>query len=266
MSTKQGKFVLFDLAEFAAWLEALPTNRAIALIQNHHTWSPAYAHFKGTNHFSLLSGMESAHLARGFAEISQNLTIFPDGTVAVCRSLDKTPAGIKGANTRGICIENVGNFDQGGDAMSAAQRDAIVQVNALLCRKYHLTPGTDTIVYHHWYDLVTGERKDGLGSTKTCPGTAFFGGNQVADAAAHFLPLVQAAYAGTTPVAPPPPVLASGPVTADVLNVRAAPGTTAKIVKKLTKGIVVNAYAIDGVWWRIHPTEQHWVHSRYVQK
>jgi hypothetical protein len=193
MKKSEGKFILFDVTEFSGWLNSITVNRVIKCIQNHHTWKPAYEDFGGDNHFNLLRGMEDAHLKRGFSEIAQNLTTFPDGTVAVCRSFEKAPAGIKGANTGGICIENLGDFDAGRDAMRDEHRAAIIEVNALLCKKFGLQPNSDTILYHHWYDLETGERKNGAGSTKSCPGTNFFGGNKVADAEANFIPLIVAA-------------------------------------------------------------------------
>jgi len=261
----QGKFLLFDSAdEFGPWLDAAAVTRVVRLVQNHHTWLPNYGQFHGTNHFALLQGMEDAHLERGFAEIAQNLTTFPDGSIAVCRSLDKIPAGIKGANTGGVCIENLGNFDAGGDAMTAAHRDAILRLNALLCRKFSLAPSTAAIVYHHWYDLNTGVRTNGTGVTKTCPGTAFFGGNRVEDAAANFVPLVEAALAALAPVAPPAAPLGAYSVNASGLNVRTAPDPSAPVLKVLTRGVHVNAYAASGQWMRIHPTGMQWVNGAYL--
>jgi hypothetical protein len=92
--------------------------------------------------------METAHLQRGFSEIAQNLTTFPDGTIALCRSIDTMPAGIKGANKNGICVENVGNFDLGQDAMTPKQRDCIIHSFALLCKKFSLHPDSANVVYH----------------------------------------------------------------------------------------------------------------------
>ena len=83
--------------------------------------------------------------------------------------------------------------------MSAPHREAIVQLKAVLCRKFGLSPNTNPIVYHHWYDLNTGERTNGTGSAKTCPVTAFFGGNKVADAAVNFVSLVAAALETAVP-------------------------------------------------------------------
>jgi len=263
---KQGKFLLFDnTAEFAAWLEGTTVSRRVVLVQNHHTWLPNYATFKGGNHFTMLQGMENSHLERGFAEIAQNLTTFPDGSIAVCRSLDKIPAGIKGANTGGICIEHVGNFDAGADQMSAPHREAIIQLNAVLCHKFALTPNTNNIVYHHWYDLDTGVRTNGTGNTKTCPGTAFFGGNLVASAAANFVPLITAAIAGFTPVAAPVLVSqGSFAVNASSLNVREAPDGAARVIKQLMRGVHVDVFETKGDWRRVHASEAQWASGRFL--
>lgn len=265
---KKGKFILFAIDEFDQWLKETRFSRAVKLVQNHHTYQPGYAHFKRNNHFALLDGMEHFHMAeRGFAEIAQNLTSFPDGTVALCRSLDRVPAGIKGCNQEGICLENLGNFDAGGDAMTTAHREAVLMVNALLCREFGLTPSTDTLVYHHWYDLNSGQRTDGSGTTKTCPGAAFFGGNTVKKAAENFVPLVARALAELTGGTPPVPPVAekTAEVMAGTLNVRSGGGTSFPIVKALKRGVKVNVFEAADGWARIHPTEQQWVSERYLK-
>jgi len=187
-----GKFILLDALEFEGWLKDQKIGRKIKWVQQHHTYMPGYKNFKGANHFQLCQSMESAHKERGFNEIAQNLTIFPDGKVMVCRSLDKIPAGIKGANTFGVCIENIGNFDKGKDLMSMQQRDSIVLVTKAILKRFVLAPSDQSVLYHHWFDLTTGKRitKEGTGSTKTCPGTAFFGGNTVEAFKKEFLVLL----------------------------------------------------------------------------
>ena len=268
MQQTQGKFVLFDLPEFSEWLNSIDVSRVINLVQNHHTWNPSYQHFDGKNHFNLLNGMEYAHLERGFSEIGQNFTTFPDGTIAICRSLDKIPAGIKGANTYAICIENLGNFDLGRDTMSDEQRNVTTRLNAILCKRYHLQPDVNTIVYHHWYDLNTGVRTNGGGTTKTCPGTNFFNGNRVTDAETHFIPLIQAEFQAEDVVVPveTEAMLFTATTINDELNVRNEPTYPSKRVKKLSKGILINVYEKDGNWCRIHPTESHWVNYRNLDR
>ena len=263
---KKGKFILFTVDEFDAWLAETKFSRTVTLIQNHHTFMPGYSQFKSTNHFALLEGMERFHMVdRGFDEIAQNLTTFPDGTVAVCRSLEKIPAGIKGANQSGVCIEHLGNFDTNGDAMTDSHGQTIVRVNALLCREFLLTPSTDTLVYHHWYDRDSGIRTNGTGNTKSCPGTAFFGGNSVAEAQAGFIPPVTAALNDLATIAPTPVIRSVEVVTNGALNVRTGAGTSFSLCKQLRNGVLVQVYAEADGWCRIHPSEQQWVSNRYVR-
>lgn len=180
---------LWTSAGFSTWLGSTKFKRAIKRVQLHHTYKPGYAEFKGNNHTALQNGMRTAHKMRGFTDIAQQLTIFPDGQVMSGRSFELDPAGIKGQNTGAVCIENIGNFDIGGETMSAEQRSAIVEVVAVLCKRFSLKVDTTHILYHHWFDLITGERGPS-GSHKTCPGTAFFGGNTEEACVSGFLPLV----------------------------------------------------------------------------
>lgn len=187
--TTQGKFILFEnVSEFSAWLSSQNINRKVTHIQLHCTDIPSYKDFTGTNHFRLASSMESAHLKRGFAEIAQNVTIFPDGKIMVCRNFAKAPACISGHNTGGLCIENVGLFDVGKDTMKANQRFSIVGTVKVLLSKLSLNAETD-VVYHSWHT-----------NQKTCPGTNFFGGNTRQDFEKNLLPLLkgEGASAGIT--------------------------------------------------------------------
>lgn len=185
------------VVEFESWIASQRVTRGIRLVQLHHTWSPAYAQFNG-NHFALQGSMKSYHLSIGYADIAQNLTIFPDGQVMTGRSLNTAPAGCVGANTNGICIENVGNFDVGGDTMTNAQKTAIVRVTAALLKKFGLRPESG-VTYHAWWT----EGGTSLGtyiagkSCKTCPGTAFFGGNTRASYDKCLKPLLLAAMNGS---------------------------------------------------------------------
>lgn len=195
--TTHGQYLLMTREEFRDWIFNTKFNRKITLIQQHHTWAPSYKNFNGSNHIKLLKGMENYHVQNmGWKTIAQNITTFPDGTVAVCRPFDMAPEGTIGpkANATGIAIENIGNFDKGRDVMTYAQKDTIVYVTALLSIKFGLTPSIDSITYHHWWDLKTGNRVLDKGpsyNVKTCPGTAFFGGNTTSSAETNFYPLVR---------------------------------------------------------------------------
>ena len=192
MKTQNGFTKLDTPSEFDSWLKTQNVTRNIKLIQIHHT-ATRLSTFKNNNHFSLQQSMKSFHLGRGFSNIAQQFTIFPDGSIVTGRSLNTSPAGITGANTGAICIENYGWFDKNYDIMPQVQKDSIVKYVAILCKHFKLTPGANTIVYHCWYNskgknlnnYVIGK------SCKTCPGTNFFGGNTFNAYMTNFLPLVQ---------------------------------------------------------------------------
>lgn len=193
---KQGQHFLMTREQFKDWLLNNQVHRKISLIQQHHTWAPSYKRFNGSNHFRLLQGMENYHKNQmHWKTIAQNITTFPDGKIAVSRPFDMAPEGSIGAkaNSVGIAIENVGNFDKGQDVMTAEQKETIVYITALLCLKFNLTPSVDTITYHHWWNYKTKQRVlDNAKSyeVKPCPGTNFFGGNTTTAAKTHFYPLV----------------------------------------------------------------------------
>jgi hypothetical protein len=192
METKE-RFILLEPSEFSDWLNLQNVTRKIQLIQQHHTYAPSYKDFNGNNHVKLCENMRNYHVnVNGWQDIAQNFTIFPDGKIVVCRSINTIPAGIKGVNTYGICIENIGNFDKDNDIMNEEQKQSIILVAKILLENFSLKPSDQSIVYHHWYDLNTNKRitVEGQGVTKSCPGTNFFGGNTIVDFNKHFLPLI----------------------------------------------------------------------------
>ncbi|RXZ83364.1 N-acetylmuramoyl-L-alanine amidase [Paenibacillaceae bacterium] len=202
MNNNSTHFTIFkSRQQFKEWLATQRVTRTIKQIQNHHTWKPSYANCSPYNHTAVLEGMRNFHMkTNGWSDIAQHLTTFPDGSIAYShgRPFNTAPAGIKGANAHGICIEHIGNFDAGGDTMSEEHKQTILFLNAALCDKFKLPITTESIVYHAWwdaggnciYDLRTGSRRSGA-SVKSCPGTQFFGGNTVLAAQQHFIPLIR---------------------------------------------------------------------------
>jgi uncharacterized protein YgiM (DUF1202 family) len=178
--------------------------------------------------------------------------------------MNTIPAGIKGANQTGICIEHVGNFNIDGDVMTEEHKETIIGINALLCNKFGLKPSTDSILYHHWYDLNTAQRTNGTGSTKTCPGTNFFGGNKVEDCQKNFIPLVENAVATTKITVAQYKMV--GYVTVPKLNVRAMPSSDAGIVDKLKQGVLVRIFEETQGWYRISASAGKWVKADYISE
>lgn len=196
---EKGNFILIDPSELREWLKKQKITRKITLLQVHHTWIPNYTTFNGSNHFQMLESMRASHLSRGFNDIAQQFTTFPDGKIGISlrRDLNTAPAGIKGANSQGICIENVGNFDVGGDKLTDAQKKAIVHLYACLCERFDIPIDTNHITYHAWWTASGARLNDYTPgkSAKTCPGTAFWGyGNTITAANKSFIPDVKSEY------------------------------------------------------------------------
>jgi uncharacterized protein YraI len=266
MQTRLG-FVLMTLAEFEGWLAQRQVGRTILTLQQHHTWSPSYGSFNGTNHFELQSAMKRHHIVNnGWAEIGQHFTTFPDGTVMTGRTLEQSPACLKGNNANAVCVEHLGNFDSGRDAMSASHRNTIIGMSAVVCKRFAIPINTDRIVYHHWFHLDTGARTNDTRNTKSCPGTAFFGGNAIENAQRSFLPLLRRAMGGAAASVPSasPAHLRYGCVNTDRLFVRAGSAADAPKVNTVLLGSVLRIHDERDGWLKISGSQQEWVAARHV--
>jgi len=271
MTTKFG-FSLMNIDEFESWLLSLRVARTILYLQQHHTWNPSYLQFKGNNQFEIQKGMKEYHVAEnGWADIGQHFSTFADGTIVTGRSLEKTPACIFGFNSNSICMEHVGNFDQGKDVMTAAHRDTIIRMTAALCKKFGITVDSNKIVYHHWFDLSSGARNNGIKNNKSCPGTNFFGGNKVIDSEQNFLPLVSTALNGVSSsnnAKARIDVLKYVYVTAETLNIRESPNAQAKRVNERVSallGAILRVFKEKNGWYKISQSQEHWVNAAYTK-
>lgn len=274
------RFVLYNAEEFHAYIDRTTFSRRIRFIQNHHTWKPNYTNFNDRpDHEYLLEGMRSYHMNKlTWKDIGQNITTFPDGVIALCRPINRQPAGIWGANRDAICIEHLGDFDKGRDQMRQEQKDAIVAVNAILCKKFSLQPQPAQVVYHHWYD-TSGKRfsDDAINkgvvaaqkAQKSCPGSGFFldpadtiGGNTIEAARLRFYPLVQQYMSTLSAI--PAMAPAEQTVAANLLNVRSGAGTQFPVLHQIGRGQKVKVYDRSGDWRRISAGSEEWVHAKYL--
>lgn len=267
MESKNG-FLKMSVAEFVSWIQSQRIARTILTVQQHHTWSPSYTHFNGNNHFERQLAMKNHHVRNnGWSDIGQHFTSFPDGTIVTGRSLESTPACIFGANRDSICIEHLGNFDKDGDTMTNEHRLSIIQMTAALCDKFRLPVNTFSIIYHHWFELSTGKRNNGIGGNKSCPGTNFFGGNKIEDCMTNFLPLVEQALQGSPIPHLPPGIEKYVAVTANSLNVRTSPtGSASKASDRdpVQLGAILRIYKESNGWLKISNSQSHWVYGKYT--
>ncbi len=270
MSSEENGFIKFSAAEFITWIKGISVSRTVSRIQHHHTFIPRYRQFDGSNHFELQKNMRNHHVTHnGWSDIGQHFSVFPDGMIVTGRTLNQTPACIYGANSRAICIENIGNFDEGEDTMEEAQKHAIVAVTAAIINRFPSIACDDKgIIYHHWFDLSTGARRDGEGTTKSCPGTAFFGGNKVENFNEFFLPLVKAQV--NVPDSNPgmQNIDRFVVVTASYLNIRTGPGSRNKKITEhgpAERGSILRVTKEENGWLKISNSKNHWVFGRYTQ-
>ena len=274
-------FRIFSFDEFNAYLRNTTFNRKVTTIQNHHTFKPNYSHFnrQDPKYMTHLEGMRRVHIQeRKWSDIGQNLTIFPDGKIALCRPIDIMPAGIFGANKGGICIESIGDFDSGKDVMSADQKGAILQTNAALCIKFGLEPVPQHVVYHHWYDTKGRRFSDTDINTKkvfqrslqkTCPGTNFFcqpgtQGNTIECAVANFFPLIKQEMNRLQQASAPTITATVKRVKANSLNVRSGPAATFRVLRKLPHGLQIQVFDTQEKWSKINLTAEEWVSSDFL--
>ena len=122
------------------------------ILHIHHTWKPSHKDFNKSNHFDLVQSMRQYHMVeRGWSDIGQHVTLFPDGLFVTGRDFIRNPASASGYNTQHVfMVEMVGNFDIGNDVLDGDQLNAI-------CELINWFP---TYVLHREMD-----------NRKTCPGT-----------------------------------------------------------------------------------------------
>jgi peptidoglycan hydrolase-like protein with peptidoglycan-binding domain len=123
--------------------------------QVHHTYKPDHSDFNGKNHIQLQQAMRNYHVnQRGWSDIGQHVTLFPDGLFVTGRDFDKTPAGINGYNTGAFMTEMLGNFDKGHDKLEGKQLESMLKLQHFL-----VTECGAEIIFHREH------------AKKTCPGT-----------------------------------------------------------------------------------------------
>ena len=255
-------FIRFDTHdEFKTWLKNKRVSRVVNKLQVHHTGSPSYSNFyksNGTHEDELTrqNNMKSFHVnSRGFNDIAQHFTVFPNGRIVTGRSLNSNPAGITGWNSNAICVEIYGNFDKGCDIMTTAQRDAVIMLYGELCKKFRLTPSTSTIRPHAWFtsggtylgDYIAGR------SRKTCPGTNFMGFGNRTNGFKKFIALVANYINGNTTVSQAPTTNTVGvyKVIVDELNIRKGPGTSYAVAGVVHKGEAYTITQLSGSWGKL---------------
>lgn len=277
MRTSNG-YTIMTADEFGPWLKKQKVWRSIKRLQVHHTLAPDQRTFEktdkrvysdpyvGRNEAFDSYGKKTWHDADSKGcYIAQNLTIWPDGVIVTGRDLNSTPIGIKKWNTGAICCEIFGNFDKGKDKMPEAQRKAVITVYGEMCKRFGLKPSTNTIRYHCWFTAggtyLAGYNK--YKSAKTCPGTAFFGGNTMKAYKENFLPAIKEYIAGNKEPEKFKSYLVR--VTTDVLNIRRDATAKSDKMGEVRRGDVFTIVAEEGRWGYLK-SGAGWIHLGYTER
>lgn len=157
-------FLELTLEAFADLLKQYPWKRRITEIHVHHTWRPNHADFFSRPAIQSIEAMFRFHTAQlGYSDIAQHITVDPLGKLWTGRHWNAPPAsasGFNGNSTAGpFMLSMIGDFDGNRDKWQDKQRDAAVEVIALVQKLWGLDP--DAFRFHG--DLM---------SSKTCPGTS----------------------------------------------------------------------------------------------
>ena len=276
-------FTLFEkTSEIGPWLKKQKVTRTINRLQVHHMGLPSYSTWEKTDkkvfsnpYFGRTESLDTYgkntwNSKSGNGKyIAQHFNIFPDGKITTGRSLNSNPIGISGWNTGAICVEIYGNFDKGNDTMTAAQKKAVIALYGELCKRFDITPSASTIRYHAWFTsggTYLGDYKAGK-SRKTCPGTAFFGGNTMTAFKKNFLPAIQQYIKDDSTEVKEESAYTTGvyKVTADTLNVRKGAGSSYDKVGTLKKGEAYTITKVSGSWGYLK-SGLGWIHLGYTEK
>jgi hypothetical protein len=144
--------------EFIKWLDAKEITRSIRYIQNFYAIIPFYARFDGKNYLQILKEIEIFQAFKhGYDEIAQNMTVFPDGKIALGRDINKIPPGINGTADLCVRVEYILNPGNELQLINDELTDYNTWLNTLLCMKLMIRPSSQSIIAVDPSELVSGK-------------------------------------------------------------------------------------------------------------
>lgn len=270
---KEFGFILFDnINEFEKYLNNENVTRKISRLQVHHMSLPNYHTWDTTDKRIYKNNRELGRTKAldDFGKnkwrykdynkhyIAQHFNIFPNGKITTGRSLNSKPIGITGWNDYAICVEIYGNFDKNKDIMTTAQKQSVIALYALLCKKFNIKPSTDTIRAHCWFTsggVYLGDYYASK-SAKSCPGTNFMNfGNSRSAFVDNFYPLIEA-YLSKKNKGEAKFFKMVKNISGEKLNIRSSPNWKGDIIATLNPGDSLT-YVSGPLSAKGHPTKMY---------
>lgn len=155
-------FTQMSVARLIEYCETFKWTRQIKYIDIHHTYSPNLTNYRATSEpLYWQEAMRRYHVVyRGFRDIAQHVTLYPDNCFVTGRDFNWDPASNTGNNANVFMIETLGNFDVGYDKFESEQADTMFSFLAQFLTLKNLS--MDAIRFH----------RDLPNTGKTCPGTS----------------------------------------------------------------------------------------------
>lgn len=270
---KESGFILFDnINEFEKYLNNENVTRKISRLQVHHMSLPNYHTWDTTDKRIYKNNRELGRTKAldDFGKnkwrykdcnnhyIAQHFNIFPNGKITTGRSLNSKPIGITDWNDYAICVEIYGNFDKNKDIMTTAQKQSVIALYALLCKKFNIKPSTDTIRAHCWFTsggVYLGDYYASK-SAKSCPGTNFMNfGNSRSAFVNNFYPLIED-YLSNNSKDSAKVVKMVKNISGEKLNIRSSPNWNGDIIATLNPGDSLT-YVSGPLSAKGHPTKMY---------
>jgi|GEM_PF-7114518 len=260
-------YQVLSLGDFLEFMLNERVSRYINNVVIEHTAPLSYDKYDAKKPLSSIFDLDIYHRYYGYTSLCHHVVILPDGKVGICRPFNDIPGGLPKDMGADISIGVFGNFDS--DKMSGLQEQAVLDVAAIICRKFNIEPVPESVTFAHWYDPVTGDINHDYEKSvrKSSPGSRFFRGNKLEEALDEFFLLLKVKYKihkSVSEYAVDKNPIGKVLVTSDKLRVRNNSDVTGETIDFLQRGTILTIFEKNEDWYKIDTVESRWVSSRFV--
>lgn len=262
-------YQVFSIEEFKDFLIQERISRCVSNIIIEHTKKVSLKDFDEKKPINSLFELDLYHRYFGYNSVCNHVVVLPNGNVGVCRPFNDIPGGLPKNLSEDISVAVLGDFDE--EDVPSIQQQALLEVVAMLCRKFNFPPDSKHVNFAHWYDISTGELNyhDENVVRVTSPGTRFFGGNSYASAQKEFFILLGVKYKlfkNVIETGKSSYSIGKVIVTSDKLRVRDNSDVSGDTIDFIQRGTTLKIYDRYDEWYKIDDQESRWVSSRFVNE